>query len=257
MRHFKRFPNLILIFFACAFSAGCIIFPVPLPKRARNVTGVNMPKHFDIGFIKPGLTRRDEVLRRIDLADTGLQNERLFLARWKVSHTAVCGAVGGYYSAYANCGRVWQARNLMVEFDGHGIVQKVQRVQDRDIGKVLAAWGATDQEPPLDLSKPVHVPVDKGRNSAELALARASLVYQYKAKSMRLRRQQILGVNTIGWKGHSYSIRVEIQYRKGHGETRKLKFRMSPANLLTLIEYLEQTRVQGPPIPAILETDPR
>lgn len=241
MPYLKRFSSLLLLSIACAFSASCIIFPVPLSKRVKNVTGAIMPRDFDIGFIKPGSTHRYEVLHKIDLADTGLHSKRLLLARWKVSHMAVCGAIAGYYSGYANCGRVWRARNMIVEFDGQGIVRKVQQVHDPEIGKVLAAWLTVDSAPPLNLSSPIQLRVDKGRNSAELALARSFLVYHYKAKSTRLSRQQILGVGTRGWKGKFYSIKVEIQYKEGR-KLKKLRFRTSPSNLLVLIDYFEQTQ---------------
>jgi hypothetical protein len=258
MRHFNRFSSLTLICFACVLSAGCII-PVPTTKGIKSVDGVRMPKHLGIRSFRPGSTRRDEVLQKIGWADAGLQCKGLFLARWKVSQMAVCVGVAapGTYGGAADCGRVWQGRNLIIQFEGNGVVQKVQRVPDHDIGKVLAAWLATDPELPLDLSRPIQIPVERGHNSAELTLARAYIVYHDKAKNLRIPRQQVLGASTLGWRASSSSIRIEIQYQEVRKAAKKLRFRMPPSNLLTLIEYLEQARAQGPPMPGILETHQR
>lgn len=260
MGYFNRLSCMILISSACAFFAGCfaIVSPVPTPTRVKNVDGGSMPRHLNIGSIRPGSTRRGEILQKVGRADAGLHSKRMFLARWKVSHMAVCWAAGGEGGGGdAGCRRVWRAHNLIVEFDGKGIVRKVRRVGDHDIGKVLAAWLAADPAPPLDLSHPIQVTFFKGRYSGNLTLGRDLLAYQYKGrrlKSLHISRRQILGVRTRGWTSHDY-IKVEIRYRKGPKATKKLKFWTFPSTLLTLIEYMEQTQGQGPLMSAILETN--
>lgn len=136
------FPFVLLL-----LLSGCVVYPVPVPKKVKNPSGIE--RTLDLTFIQPGKTTRGEIEKSLAWIDTGCKDPRLFWGRWYKSSVWImgAGATGGGYA-----GRLWGDQNLLVEFDDAGIVRHSEVVPDKALSTKLEAWLRDFREPPLDLS---------------------------------------------------------------------------------------------------------
>lgn len=245
MAAWNRISQLNVCILGAILCASCVVFPVPTHKHMKGASGTPVPKQADLKFIKSGETRRQEVLEKLAWADAGLSGERLFLARWKDTHMAVCAAAGGAYAGGADCGRIWHTRNVLIGFDQQGIVQEVRQVRERDLATELSARVRNGLEPRLDLSEPYVLRVigNGDGSSATLILERDRFACDGfgRKRDINIPPEQILAVHTV--KGEAVGrIGVEVYYTDGRQAARKLRFLMKAPDLLTLVAYFEQTR---------------
>ncbi len=137
----------ILLSLLCVGCFGAI----RVPSRTIAPSGEEKQAGVDLEFIHPGQTSRADVLQSLGWLDTGVKHERLFIARWVGSSWAVAlGQTGGRY---------WTAHNLLVEFDGRGLVTRHEVVSDGSLARELEAWAVRVQDKPLDLVPPIVIPV--------------------------------------------------------------------------------------------------
>jgi len=121
-----------------------------------------------LSFIQIGKTDREEVIQKLGWTNTGLKDDRLFLGRWASSSwgmysMASLGGTGGV----EDWNRHWATHNVLIEFDGKGLVRKYHIVADSDLIKALHAVVAENPGCPLDLSKPMEISVAlRGRKDA-------------------------------------------------------------------------------------------
>lgn len=134
-RHYAIF-TLAPIFFLSA----CVPVPVRMPVDIRGPVGVST----DTSFIIPQQTTTDEVVRKLGWADVGLQDKRLFWGRREPSKKgrALIGFVPqgfppiGEYDRW----RIWEAYNILVEFDEYGVVTSAREVKDKNVMGELISW---------------------------------------------------------------------------------------------------------------------
>ena len=136
MRHYSRLPPLFLLSLVSICCCGCIAVPIRVPTKAVGTTG-DTGKKVDLSFIVAGTTPRNEVAQRLAWVDSGIKNDRFFVARWTQSSWGVAWAVGGYYAADAGWNRSWIIRYLVVEFDQQGLTEKFSFVDDHKLAETL------------------------------------------------------------------------------------------------------------------------
>jgi hypothetical protein len=112
----------VLPLFLCIFLAACV--PVPMRTRVMPVTGEEQGAEPDTRVIHPGVTTRSEILHQFSAYDTGWKGERLWLGRWLRS--------GFSANASASNGRLWEGKNLVVEFDEKGTVTRCHVLSDKE-----------------------------------------------------------------------------------------------------------------------------
>lgn len=126
----KASPRMRLIAVAwtallCAFCSGCIV-PVRVPTKSISVSGATR-KRIDLGFIKPGVTTREEIAQKLDWIDTGVKDENIYVGRWAESSWGVAWAVAGEYNGSAGWNRAWTIHNLLIDFDEKGVALQTRQ----------------------------------------------------------------------------------------------------------------------------------
>lgn len=197
----------------------------------------------NVTFIKPGVTTRAEVLNRLAWADTGVREDRLFVARW-VSSSADAGATVDE-EVPAAVRRTWRAHNLLVEFDRQGVVTGVREVADKHLVEALSDWIARNPSTPLDLSKPIAIPVSYRRESATLLLSRESFEFQSPRKGCRVSPSDLKRVSlTNRFRTPQSSTESEaIYFTEKTTAGSKVTLQTDVAHLFLLLKYLSQTRL--------------
>ncbi len=193
----------------------------------------------DLGFIKIGTTTRDEVFRQLAWADAGIQNDRMFLARWGSSHLFLIVAI---YGAGAGAGTIWSARNLLVEFDAKGVIENVRPARDADLFRELSAWLVKAKEPPFDFSELMATIVTEGRRHGSLRTLNLGRDF-FGVDDVRISPQEITGIDTLPDPDPAY-FSLRIHFAKGSAVGKALSIHMRTTDLLTLVNYLQQNHVQ-------------
>jgi len=134
---------------------GCLIAPVPVRTRARTGPG-GEERALDLKFLRIGTTTKNEVLEKIGWMETwigGCKHERIFWGRWQGSSWAIGGLYGAPPAPVMLPGgeRKWSWRNLLLEFDEKGIVQRFATMPDKRVKTTLEAW-LKDANEPVSLS---------------------------------------------------------------------------------------------------------
>ena len=104
----------------------------------------------DLDFIRAGLTGRDEVLNNLYCVDVGAPDDAIFWGRWSDS---------SWYKVSEGANkRLWNIRNLLIEFDEWGVVERHRVVSDKELLKELAPL--LDRRTLVsDFSRPIEIPV--------------------------------------------------------------------------------------------------
>jgi hypothetical protein len=142
----------------CTFCTGCIV-PVRVPTKAISVSG-ETGKKLDLGFIKAGVTTREEIVQKLSWVDTGVKEDNLFVGRWAQSSWGIAWAVGSGYSAAGGWNRAWAIHNRLIDFDEKGIVLQTSDLTDKELLKKLTERVSNDPLHPLDLSEPIRASVE-------------------------------------------------------------------------------------------------
>ena len=233
---------------------ACLGSPIPLPRRNRGATGEE--HKLDLTFLKPGVTSRSEVGQTLGWLDVGYPNSYVFWGRWSSSAMGYWFVAGGGYNAAAGGGRIWGVHNVVLSFDDHGLLRETHLT---DEGALLLTLHQTFVEcggSPLDLSTPIVLEVEHWHvNSAsyvpaKLELAAQTLDLQEFSRSLHYAHfspSEILSVTHSGMTSQAQNrenpaaatVTLFLQSRTPVGE--KLTLRMSPNDLATLVQYLDQT----------------
>src|SRR5712692_204083 len=112
------------------FAAGCgVRVPVHATPRVEGPAGANTI--VDPSTIRPGISRREEILRDWGWCEAHVDSDRLFLGRVNRSTTrGVNVMVVPIPVPYAGSSRDWEIQNLFIEFDVKGVVSKAYFVSD-------------------------------------------------------------------------------------------------------------------------------
>ena len=147
-----------LVLFATIILSGCA-GATRLPMRAKGPHGESLQtKQLDLSFLDAPGTQREEVVRRLSSVDTGYSNPRLFWARWRESKWGYWWIVAAQTGGAGDAERIWHVRNLLVSFDGNGIVSKKELFND-DKSPWAGLHNRLADAPPLDLSQPIPIGV--------------------------------------------------------------------------------------------------
>jgi hypothetical protein len=111
-----------------------------LATRVRPVTGEELRTEPDTSLIQVGVTTRAEILQWFAAFDAGWKGERLFVGRWLRSGFSV--------NVADENGRVWEGRNLLVEFSEKGIVLRYQVLPDQRLLDELPRVLSTEKRMP-------------------------------------------------------------------------------------------------------------
>lgn len=146
------FKALILLF--CITLAGCI-GATPLHRRTRSAQGVE--QNFTLESTHVGQTSRAEIESTLKPFDVGLQSSHFLIARWSVSTWGAWAFGCGNYNCGGTGGRIWNKRNLIVEFDNDNRVKILEEFPDSELVARLSRVAQADEA--LDLSNPVQLNV--------------------------------------------------------------------------------------------------
>lgn len=91
------------------------------PQRTRS--GLGPTANVDLSFMKPAQTSRSEVLEKLKAVDTGFRSDRFFVGRWCTSKWVAFVGFAYQGPGTVSADRMWHAVNLLVEFDGRGVVR--------------------------------------------------------------------------------------------------------------------------------------
>lgn len=124
----NTYVEMVVFAAVVAFSfvlCGCVP-PLPLARRIELPDGTRFKESLD--FIKPGVTTRAEIEKRLGNMDT----------------RALPGAFWGRFSESGfsdpSGERVWSRKNLIVDFDDGGLVRSAREIKDEQLAPALMGW---------------------------------------------------------------------------------------------------------------------
>lgn len=138
----SRSRHLIITFLISLFLTGCLVIPTPEHTLLEGRGQIN---EADMLFLELGKTTRDEILLRFGEPDLILNQDRIMIYHWSVSHGY--WFVGAYYSGAG--GPIPKDYLFMIEFDENGVLNRLEK-----IGSFLkTAQARIDQWVPPDMTK--------------------------------------------------------------------------------------------------------
>jgi hypothetical protein len=112
----RSLPFLSVVFMIAAVPAGCVV--VPVPHEEGPVAGSRrVIDEADTGGMRPGVTRREEVLLRLGEPDMRWREDRVLVYRWTTSNLLLLMAAGGGYQAAVGAIDSPISYFLLAEFD--------------------------------------------------------------------------------------------------------------------------------------------
>ena len=250
--------NLSVFLCSCLLLAGCLVAPVPMTKHIRGAAGAPENKNVDLAFLKVGQTTRAQVNTNLSWTDTHMKAENLFVGRWVSSGSGWLWMAGAPYTGNGDAGslRNWSVHNLVIEFDDQGIVQKVSEVPEAGLVPQLRDWLARTNQPPLDLSSPIEIEIERHHAAGadyigELVLTQANFALsqgENDKHNFQIAADKISSLTPAG----SYSKAEHLSDPSSVGQTirfsqttaagNKITFHLAPADLLVLVKYLRQVQ---------------
>jgi hypothetical protein len=140
----------LLLLFAvlCIYFCGCV--PVPVPHKARGVSGVEK-KTVDLGFIKVGSTRQEEVIKNLSWIDAQAKDARFFVGHWDELTSWGAVWINGSWM------RLQNSNSVLIEFDDEGVVRQVTGF--KNVQAELWLLASRYPDPSLDFSSPIEIHV--------------------------------------------------------------------------------------------------
>ncbi|HTR22665.1 MAG TPA: hypothetical protein VMI10_01680 [Terriglobales bacterium] len=252
------------ILLSCAVLQGCVA-PARLPARAQGPSGDRIEKKdIDLAFLQVGATHRQDALAHLAAVNTGYVSPRMFWGRWIESKWGYWWIVIAPASEGAGDGdvkRKWHARNLLLTFDGAGLLSSKVLIEDE-----RSFWPELHRQladaPPLDLSKPMPIElsnnetgpllltkegieVDRTRNRFHGALDLAPAHYESQSKELaHISPSMVVRIShdgALGIKEHASSTCHTLHLSQKTVLGRRLHVCADAPNLVALLQYLQQT----------------
>ncbi len=151
MNYIKAVAVLLPIWALTSVLVGCT---PPYPTREHTVASRNIIRNPpDPSSVRPGITRRDEVLSAFKEVDTGVSSRWFFWGRWESSSVAL----GVLTDSGLEQAPLWRVKNFLVEFDDVGRVTKTAMLSDdraiSQLQRILAEHPQpTENAPPVALA---------------------------------------------------------------------------------------------------------
>jgi len=239
----------------CAFCSGCIV-PVRVPTKSISVSGAT-GKRIDLGFIKPGVTTREEIAQKLDWIDTGVKDENIYVGRWAESSWGVAWAVAGGYSGSAGWNRAWTIHNLLIDFDEKGVALQTSDLHDKELLKKLSERVSNDPSHPLDLSTPIRASVEYIRSDKHflgtLILSKedfrfiedretgSKVAYDFKTPPDNV-SELSLGTWGSSYTSHPEYMDLTIHFKRRTAVGSKLLARADLPTTMILLKYIRQAQ---------------
>jgi hypothetical protein len=231
----------------CVFGLSGCAGATRLPARTHGPTGANFEaKQLDLHFLDEGGARREEVLQRLSLIDTGYTNPRLFWGRWSDSKWGYWWVVAAQGGAAGDAKRVWHAHNLLVTFDESGVEQK-KIVIDDDAALWRELHAQLAELPPLDLTQPVAMAVNRCCWLTEMTLTRDSVhIAQSKKKNPTVEVSPLkivrISHNGVPNKGSSVGTTCHtLHLAEKSAMGKNIHFCADPPSVALMFQYLRQS----------------
>jgi len=215
-------------------------------------------KPFDLSSILAGQTPRIEVEEKLKHFDVGLQSQSFFMARWSTAS----GAIIAETLRGSSSQRIWHNRNLLVEFNGANVVKNYAVFSDDELISRLTTVMAS--QPPLDLSHPLEIDAQLGPEPfgggalGKLILTPGMFAFKEEGTRKKPYSFQVAVENIARMDCQNLSrddpvhTLLLIQLHKKVeavpsgglivGRHRRIYFNLTVPGLLTLLEFLEQSR---------------
>ena len=235
---------------------GCLL-QCPFPAAVRVPARLNSLRcaeiEVDLDFIRADLTGRDEILKNLYCVDVGAPDDAVFWGRWSESSWYKLSGDG------ASSRRLWNLRNLLIEFDEYGVVVRHRVVSDKELLKEVAPLLGR-RTLVSDFSKPVEIPVSHRRQlagdlggplahgtyaPATLVLGKDYVLFEEPApghhnfkvtptKITRLRQAKLLD-REEGDPKFSFLV---LHFSRKTPAGRKITFRLHSSNVIPLLKYV-------------------
>ena len=254
MRQYLRLPPLLLLSLVSICCCGCIVVPIRVPTKTVGTTG-DTGKKVDLSFLVTGTTPRNEVAQRLAWVDSGIKDDRFFVARWTQSTWGIAWAVGGYYAAEAGWNRSWTIRNLVVQFDQQGLAEKFSFVDDDKLAETLTQLISQNSPYPLDSQLPCEIHTDHihfaKHTWGTLTLSAHELKFVPAEDSSHgahsyfsTPRANVIRVSTGSWSSSTSTspaiLTATIHFRQKTSVGTKFSTKLDLPNILVLLRYVHQ-----------------
>lgn len=245
----RRYLLALIVVTVCAGMCSCIGV---VPMRQRTVAQHGPIANIDLQFLKQGQTTPREVLDKLKAVDAGFVSDSFFFGRWRTSKSAAWIAVGtpaGYGGFRAD--RLWRNTNLLIQFDGNGVVQGYEMFPDKMLAEKLAPLVRERK-----LSEPEHLEATLTLNGTEipvnLVLSRESLELEETAHFRNLKnraqyhysvpRQDFQGITISHFQDNVTYLDVSFRFvrdlRQFNGPRgHKVTLQLSVPELTTVLAY--------------------
>lgn len=124
----KPAPSALAVLLLTVAISSCTV-PVPVTKRVLGPGSVPLPSEPNTAQIHIGTTTRSDVEKKFQAVNSGVTSSRIFLARWARSGLSDAGS-----------SRMWGGRNILVQFDGQGMVTRYDECGDGKLLKLLPEY---------------------------------------------------------------------------------------------------------------------
>jgi hypothetical protein len=240
----------------CVTLLGCLGV-TPLPKRVKGQSGL-IEKPFDLSFILAGQTLRSEVEEKLKHFDVGLQSQSFFMARWSTASAAIIAETLSGSSSQ----RIWHYRNLLVEFNGAGMVKNYAVFSDDELISHLTT--VLVSQPPLDLSHPLEIDAQLGPEpygagaSGKLILTPGMFTFKEEGTRKKPHRFQVavekiarMDCPNLSRDDPVHTLLLIQLHKKVEavpsgglivGRHRRIYLYLTVPGLVTILEFLEQSR---------------
>ena len=218
--------------FVLSVSISCLPSPTRTSAQHHSRWG-----GVDLSFLEVGKTTREEILEELDWAETRMDRENVFWARWRVTNLIYYG--GGEY---------WRSRNLLVEFDGAGVVKRFDVVKEHALPEFILKYAAVPKDGAFP-GLPLHIPVSHRHfwrlREAVLMVTQEGITFseaENKSHDFSLSVNQIERLKTKGPQpGDKTSDRLKhtLYFYSKTPAGRKLTFWTAAPDSVALILYLD------------------
>jgi len=192
------------------------------------------------------------VVQKLGWVDSGIKEDRLFIARWGSSGSGWVWAVGG--QAGGGSFRDWTVHNYLVEFDEAGTVKNACEVPTAKLFAKLQQYVAQSGLQTAEFHGPAELKVTVHRvwtasTTAKLFLSPDSFSFQDLGKPKHnfavhpsaIEKITLMVDDKEGKAPDVSLIRIDVQLKEKTPVGKHATFLISPPDLLALIKYLHVT----------------
>lgn len=247
MNRIVRSTAIAVMVVLVAFLASCIV--VPTAHKQTVGQGGFIEQAPELGFIRPGVTTRDEVRQKLGVIEVDTASAPGFWGRWTYQKWSIFAMSAKLDSGSLDLRHI---KNLLIDFDANGVVTDVRRVSDRHLIAELSTWATKTKEPPA------RIEVKAVRSFSR---EREACVLRFKTRSMEVscrdrkkertiyvpaRGVELRGLFTPENKdplSEAHLVFITLHFPLGSEMGRNLTLEMEAADLYRLVEFTEHAQL--------------